>query len=50
MELVGSALLVAVVLGLWIAAALSLFRRDTRDGSDWLSRSVPSERPRRIGD
>ncbi|HEX6230293.1 MAG TPA: hypothetical protein VF029_01105 [Actinomycetota bacterium] len=48
MELAGSALVVVVILGLWIAAAL--YGRDTRDGADWSARFGLNERPRRTGD
>jgi hypothetical protein len=48
MELLGSAAVVVLIAGLWIAAVL--FGRDTRDGGDWFARSRLAERPRRLGD
>ena len=48
MELIGSAVVVIVIAGLWVAAVL--FGRDTRDGGDWLARSSLAERPARLGD
>lgn len=48
MEIIGSAAVVLVIAGLWIAAVL--FGADTRDGGDWFARSGLAERPGRLRD
>lgn len=48
MELLGSVLVVAFVVLLWVAAVA--VGRDTRDGRDWLARTGLRDRPPRLGD
>jgi len=44
----GIALIALAVVLLWVAAVA--FGQDSRDGNDWLSRTNPQDRARRLGD
>jgi hypothetical protein len=48
MDALLNVLTVLVIALLWVAAIV--FGRDSRQGSDWISRSAISDRPQRIGD